>query len=182
MLNCTLSGNSASHGSTIANYKTTIGPPPTVTIVHCTLVGSVQNEGADGSGAARIDIGSTILDGALTNVAGAVVISNGWNMTSSNGAGLFTGPGDQINTDPKLDPAGLLNNGGPTRTIALTSGSPALDAGKNFGVGIDQRGSRAPMTIPQLRMRRAVTARISVRMKLAPIRFRAAFRRMWSRR
>jgi hypothetical protein len=32
------------------------------------------------------------------------------------------------NTDPKLDPAGLADNGGPTQTIALEVGSPAVDA------------------------------------------------------
>ena len=34
-------------------------------------------------------------------------------------------------TDPLLDPAGLQNNGGPTETIALQAGSPAIDAAGN---------------------------------------------------
>ena len=42
-----------------------------------------------------------------------------------------------------LDPAGLQNNGGPTQTIALLPGSPAIDKGKNFsGSTLDQRGTR----------------------------------------
>ena len=47
--------------------------------------------------------------------------------------------GDQINTDPMLGP--LQDNGGPTFTHALLTGSPAIDAGKNFAIGTtDQRG------------------------------------------
>jgi hypothetical protein len=45
----------------------------------------------------------------------------------SDGAGILTGPGDQINTDPMLGP--LQDNGGPTFTHELLPGSPAIDAG-----------------------------------------------------
>ena len=34
-----------------------------------------------------------------------------------------------LSGDPMLDPAGLQDNGGPTKTIALLSGSPAINAG-----------------------------------------------------
>ena len=48
--------------------------------------------------------------------------------------------GDQLNTDPMLGP--LQDNGGPTFTHPLLTGSPAIDAGKNFAVGTtDQRGA-----------------------------------------
>ena len=30
--------------------------------------------------------------------------------------------------DPRLDPEGLKDNGGPTQTLALLPGSPAIDA------------------------------------------------------
>src|SRR5205085_1727176 len=56
------------------------------------------------------------------------------------GGGFLTGPADQINTDPLLDPYGLQNNGGPTQTIALTNGSPAIDQGTSFRLTTDQRG------------------------------------------
>jgi hypothetical protein len=52
--------------------------------------------------------------------------SNGYNF-SSDGTCNFSGPGDLNNTDPKLGP--LQNNGGPTKTLALPPGSPAIDAG-----------------------------------------------------
>jgi hypothetical protein len=45
------------------------------------------------------------------------------------------------NTDPQLDPAGLANSGGPTTTIALSSSSPAIDAGDDtLAPTLDQRG------------------------------------------
>jgi len=40
---------------------------------------------------------------------------------------------------PGLDPLGLQNNGGPTETIALESGSPAIDAGSN-ALAVDAQG------------------------------------------
>src|SRR5205823_15034975 len=48
-----------------------------------------------------------------------------------------------VGVDPRLGP--LANNGGPTQTMALLPGSPALNAGSNAlipaGVTTDQRGS-----------------------------------------
>jgi hypothetical protein len=47
------------------------------------------------------------------------------------------------NADAKLGP--LANNGGPTLTLALLSGSPAIDAGNSFGAPFtDQRGFPRP--------------------------------------
>ena len=58
---------------------------------------------------------------------GGTVTSHGYNLSSDDGGGYLTGPGDQINTDPLLGP--LQDNGGPTFTHALLPGSPAIDAG-----------------------------------------------------
>src|SRR5208337_1134584 len=53
--------------------------------------------------------------------------------------------GNQVGVaDPGLDPNGLQNNGGPTQTIALVTGSPAIDAGSNalaVNPTTDQRGA-----------------------------------------
>lgn len=72
---------------------------------------------------------------------GSGVTSHGYNISSDNGGGFLTGPGDQINTDPLLGP--LQNNGGPTSTHALLPGSLAIDTGDpNFTPPpfTDQRG------------------------------------------
>ena len=47
--------------------------------------------------------------------------------------------------DPLLGP--LADNGGPTRTMALRDGSPAIDKGTAFGVLTDQRGAPRPFDI-----------------------------------
>jgi hypothetical protein len=48
-------------------------------------------------------------------------------------------PSDTIASDPML--AALADNGGPTQTIGLQPGSPAIDAGDNWtGLEYDQRG------------------------------------------
>jgi hypothetical protein len=75
--------------------------------------------------------------------------SNGYNLSSDTTCSL-NGPGDLNNIDPKLGP--LQNNGGPTPTMALLSGSPAIDAGNPSGctdgqghlLKTDQRGMPRP--------------------------------------
>jgi hypothetical protein len=72
------------------------------------------------------------------NVDGAVT-SNGHNLlgTATEATG-FTGTGDLTGADPML--AALADNGGPTQTMALSPGSPAIDAGVAAGATFDQRG------------------------------------------
>lgn len=104
--------------------------------------GGIWNEGQGGS--APLEIGSTILSagdsgGTLTNDSGTV-ISLGYNLSSDAANGLLTNSTDLLNSDPMLGP--LQDNGGPTYTHALLTGSPALDQGRNFsGSPYDQRGS-----------------------------------------
>jgi hypothetical protein len=77
------------------------------------------------------------------------ITSNGYNLSSDSTCN-FNNTGDLNNTDPKLGP--LQNNGGPTQTQALLSGSPAIDAGNPNGctdgqghlLKTDQRGMPRP--------------------------------------
>ncbi len=79
------------------------------------------------------------------------VTSKGYNL-SSDGSCDFDGPGDLNNTKPMLGP--LQNNGGPTKTMALLPGSPAIDSGNPSGctdglghlLKTDQRGDPRPNT------------------------------------
>ena len=58
------------------------------------------------------------------------------------GAPLYAGTGN-INADPLLGP--LADNGGPTKTRALLSGSSAINAGTGAGApATDQRGAPRP--------------------------------------
>ena len=80
---------------------------------------------------------------------GGTITSNGYNL-SSDGTCNFNGTGDLNNTDPKLGKLGY--HGGPTQTMPLLSGSPAIDAGNPNGctdgngnlLKTDQRGYPRP--------------------------------------
>ena len=79
------------------------------------------------------------------------ITSKGYNL-SSDGSCSFKGPGDMNNINPVLGKLG--NYGGPTQTIPLLSGSPAIDAGNPSGctdgnghlLKTDQRGMPRPDT------------------------------------
>jgi hypothetical protein len=53
-----------------------------------------------------------------------------------------------IGVNPLLGP--LQANGGPTFTMALLPGSPAVDKGRSFGALTDQRGSVRPYNLPSI--------------------------------
>ena len=79
-----------------------------------------------------------------------VFTSAGFNLIGKkDGSTGFTAATDKKGTiasplSPKFDPKGLRFNGGPTQTIALLAGSPAIDKGTSVGLTgtltTDQRG------------------------------------------
>lgn len=73
---------------------------------------------------------------------GGTITDVGFNLSTDNSIGSG-GSGGMIQTDPHLGP--LADNGGPTPTLALLLGSPAIDAVTN-GIcgGVDQRGVSRP--------------------------------------
>ena len=82
---------------------------------------------------------NSILAGGGTNrnVEGTV-IDEGFNMSSDGSPSFSSGTSFNL-TDPLLLP--LADNGGPTRTMALDSESPAIDVGGQQGApAVDQRG------------------------------------------
>jgi len=98
-----------------------------------------------------LEIGNTILNaGSGGNIFSfdnqGTIISDGYNLSSDNGADYLSAAGDQVNTDPRVGP--LQDNGGPTVTHALLADSPAINAGNpnynpnNFQPPLiyDQRG------------------------------------------
>src|SRR5262249_29391469 len=60
----------------------------------------------------------------------------------TNGAVITGATSFTLRFFPVLGP--LQDNGGPTPTMALLPGSPAIDMGKSFGITRDQRGARRP--------------------------------------
>jgi CSLREA domain-containing protein len=151
--NCTFSGNTAGVGGGVFyNSASSSGGSATLTVVNCTFNGNTAASSSYGSSIANsvpavARVGSSILKkggGTAPNLSGSIT-SQGYNLCDDAGAGALTNATDRINTDPLLDPFGLQDNGGPTKTIALVDGSPALDQGKSFGLTTDQRGQPRPI-------------------------------------
>jgi hypothetical protein len=146
IINSTLSGNTAvdEGGGGVSNVGT-------LAIYNSTVTGNSAVQGGDifnnGGGAfLQNSIVANSLKGG--NCSGAIT-SFGHNLSSDNTCNL-SGAGDFNNVDPKLGP--LQNNGGPTPTHALLSGSPAIDSGNPTGctdsggslLKTDQRGQPRP--------------------------------------
>jgi hypothetical protein len=153
--NSTISGNIAScacgGGGGIVNLGT-------ATIINSTISGN-SAAGTDGGGinvfTGTVTAKNTIiaLNTAMTgpDVAGTLT-SHGYNFIGNNSdATIAPTTGDQIGTkaQPKNPMLGSLqDNGGPTMTQALLSGSPAIEGGDSGGSNTDQRGFARPVDSP----------------------------------
>jgi hypothetical protein len=139
LVNCSIASNSANFGSGGAGGSAGYGPHGTGG------PGPAGTNGVAGGGVGTS--GSQLMNTLLaTNSPGGnchgSITDLGHNL-SSDGTCNFTNSGSLNNTDPKLGP--LANNGGPTLTMALLSGSPAIDAGDASPAPLtDQRGFPRP--------------------------------------
>lgn len=130
-----------SHGGGIANGGTAI-------ISNTTLSDNAAYAGGGISGAVVIQ-NSIVANSPSGGNCDSAVTSNGYNL-SSDGTCNFSNTGDLNNTSPML--GAVQNNGGPTQTMALLPGSPAIDAGNPSGctdgqghlLKTDQRGEPRP--------------------------------------
>jgi len=141
--NTTISGNTASGtGGGINNAGN-------LALNNATISDNSSISGANGSGglvnSAELILQNTIVANNSHGNCHGTMTSHGYNLSSDNTCN-FSGPGDVEATNPLLGP--LQNNGGPTFTQALLSGSPAIDAGNPSGCSdgqgqllkTDQRG------------------------------------------
>jgi hypothetical protein len=148
--NSTLSGNQTKVEQNFGGQGGGIYNGGTLAISNSTL--SANNTG-DGGGILNLDR-TTLQNSIVANNLGGgncsgTMTSNGYNL-GSDGTCNFNNTGDLNNTDPKLGQLG--NYGGPTQTIPLRSGSPAIDAGNPNGctdgdghlLKTDQRGKPRP--------------------------------------
>jgi hypothetical protein len=144
LTNSTISGNSANVGALPTNSSGYGGlyNAKTLTLSNSTVSGNSASVGSLPSNSAAyggIFNGGT-LTGLITknsilannpsggNCAGTFT-SQGYNLSDdASCAASFTQTGDLNSTPAGLDPGGLKDNGGPTQTIALLAGSPAVDA------------------------------------------------------
>ncbi len=164
----TVNGGVAGSGYGGALQLLPVGTSREVTIYSSTLYGNSatgDGGGGTGTGGGNIDIFGTKLDLQGTIIAGgsapastgncrtrvsspaATIIDDGNNLESSTPSqcGLSTANSDVIGIDPQLRP--LADNGGPTQTMMLGAGSPALNAGGACFVTVDQRDLARPSGI-----------------------------------
>jgi hypothetical protein len=147
--NCTLSGNSANFAGGIYNFAGTVNLTNSTisgnsAVDSGNLVGGIYNP-SGGTVNARNTIIAKNTDTSGSPDFSGPVTSAGHNLIGNTTGSSGWGPTDYTGTsaaplDPKFDPAGLKDNGGPTKTIALQPDSPAIDAGGSGGPATDQRG------------------------------------------
>lgn len=136
VMNSTIAGNGDGLGTIY------IDGVATATISNSTISGNSPSI-ATGRGT-TVELRNTIIsgNGSRPNLfadAGGTFVSDGHNLSNDDGGGFLTSPGDLTKTDPLLGP--LQDNCGPTQTMALLPGSPAVDAGDNTDAPyVDQRG------------------------------------------
>jgi hypothetical protein len=127
----------------------------TNTTVARNLVGGAAATRTIRGGGLMVESGTTTLKASILalNTAPAAggpncfgpVASAGNNVLGATTGCTFTSkPSDKLHKDPKLE--ALANNGGPTLTLALLNGSPALDVipPPACAVAFDQRGIHRP--------------------------------------
>ncbi len=149
LTNCTVSGNTADSGGGLYNY---FGE---TALTNCTVSGNIADQGGgltdsgDPTFNPTITLTNTIV---ATQKAGADILVQAGRVTGSynligDGSGISGGVSNELGTpqnpiDPLLAPLGSY--GGPTSTMALLPGSPAIGAGA-FNVSsvpaTDQRGA-----------------------------------------
>jgi hypothetical protein len=125
IVNSTFTGNQAVHGTTnsvggaIADMNTSSG----LYIEYSTIAYNSADAGGGYASMVSPLVKSTIFAGNTPhNCAVKTIVDEGFNVSTDASCGT-----SHENTDPLLDAAGLQNNGGPTETISLQSGSPAID-------------------------------------------------------
>ena len=131
----TFARNSATNGASLYNEGSSATRKATMT-----LKNSIFQRGANtGMATVTANFYNQSAAGA-TNSANSTITSAGNNLSDDSNNFLIQST-DRQNRDPKLGP--LQNNGGPTQTVALLAGSPAIDAG-NTALTTDQRGIARP--------------------------------------
>jgi hypothetical protein len=153
LVNTTVASNGVTggvNGCAVYNYGT-------IALTSCTLAGNGSGAAVGGSfyvQAGTATLHDTLIANNVANLGGpdvaGAINSLGFNLigTTNNSSGWITS--DRCGSmatplAPRLGP--LRDNGGPTFTMALLPGSPAIDAGISAGLTTDQRGRPRPFDL-----------------------------------
>ena len=143
VVNSTISGNTGSNGGSAVHTSGVLA------LVNATIAANKDNDGssvlvfnvAGSATPAILRLTNSIIADNTSPGSGwpncralALVVRTGRNLLPASDCGEDA---DVIDADPKLGP--LAANGGPTKTHALLTGSPAIDAAPSCTVTDDQR-------------------------------------------
>ena len=173
VVNTTITGNTAVSRADRPGTESGFGAgvdardatPSTLNIVNSTIAGNFASKGGGGINVAQgyppfivgiplaqsVSLRNTIVarnsdaadSSADCDSLGIVSFRSVGHNLASDRSCPFRLPSDLRNTNPRLGP--LANNGGPTDTLALLPGSPAINAGGSAGCpATDQRGVPRP--------------------------------------
>jgi len=151
LINDTITGDSAYYGGGLFDTGAATLTNVTVAADPTTSGGALDNYGAG-----TVTLNNTIVANRTSggDIAGTVSGSSNFIDDSATAGGLTQGfNGNIVGVKPLLGP--LADNGGPTQTMDLLPGSPAIDAGSNaqaVGLGgipltTDQRGTGFARTL-----------------------------------
>ncbi len=169
MMTNTPAGTLAMTNSTVANNTALLGGgifnAGTMTAVNSTIAYNTVLFGGAGGGLetttttaalyntiVALNTAGTLMGTTPSDIGGTFAASSAYNLIGNATGGTFPGGnGNQVGVaNPGLDTT-LANNGGPTQTIALLLGSPAIGTGSSTIKGVtvpttDQRGVARPST------------------------------------
>ncbi len=143
LVNSTVHGNDGEYGGAVHSTGLTI-------VSHSTISSNTSSSASGFPGGIVVTEGefymrNTIVAGNNGDIRGSLAASD-HNLIGHSNGGSGYGPNDILDVDPMLGP--LTDNGGPTPTMALLPGSPAIDAGDNTDAPEwDQRGLGFPRIV-----------------------------------
>jgi len=146
--------NSTFSGNTASNWGGGISAENTFFVINSTFLGNTAAFGGGGinnaneGGTVLVVLRNTIVANNSGENCGGPIFNGGNNLDSGTTCGFGFINLSMSNTDPMLGP--LADNGGPTQTMKLLAGSPAIDMGDADTCrvspvnGVDQRGMIRP--------------------------------------
>ena len=171
VVNSTIAGNTAVMGGGVFMSGDFYGnSPATTTLINVTIAGNTASTGAG----VEVDSYGTLI------ISNTIIGNNVGPEVSTGSTNIFTEPiplgvvevrgpnlveggldgfPEVLSADPKLGP--LQDNGGPTQTMALLAGSPAIDKGDNTLVPIDP-STGLPVTTDQRGFTRVVNGTVDI--------------------
>ncbi len=154
LINCTLSGNDAAHGGGLDNSGSAIDSA-IAALTGCTVSGNtavgsgglgnygggLYNFSGDSMALTNTIVAGNGDGGAASDIAGPGTASGSFDLIGTGGSGGLINGVDHNIVGVAAPMVGTLGNyGGPTQTIPLLPGSPAIGGGTTGGAATDQRG------------------------------------------